>query len=210
MAAFFTIYVEGAVDEKFIRDYYYFLFGKKLKEGNDIGGIINCESKDKFPLRQNDLLKTTEQGGVNLLIFDADSPQKDGGFAKRLAETVLMLQAAEAAVAKPIAYKIFLLPDNQGDGTIEDLLEVIINPAHRGIFDCWQQYEICLKSKDATYTVPAKKSKISSYIEVLYGDSKREQRLALPHLRDYASTRHWNLNSPALTPLKDFLTMYCL
>jgi hypothetical protein len=208
MAGFFTIYVEGNGDVKFIRDYFEFLFQKKISVGN-IGGIINVEGKDKFAKFENALLKTTQQNGINLIIFDADTPKNNGGFAVRPGEIITTLKGIEINVNAGIKSDIFLFPDNKSDGALEDLLERIINPANAQIFDCWTDYEGCLKKKDSSYTIPAKKSKIYSYLEVLYGETHQEKELVKDPNRNYLVEKHWKLDNKALIPLKDFLTKYC-
>lgn len=43
---------------------------------------IECvNGKDNLPNARNTFIANTENGGKNLIIFDADSPQNGGGFA---------------------------------------------------------------------------------------------------------------------------------
>lgn len=109
-------------------------------------------------------------------------------------------------------FELFLLPNNQDAGALEDLLENIINPSNRPILDCWEDYEkelIMLDIPGRTpppLTTPAKKTKIYGYLEALLGTSKREKELIKEKERDYENTQHWNLDAEYLKPLKEFIS----
>jgi hypothetical protein len=100
-------------------------------------------------------------------------------------------------------------PNNNTDGALENLLEQIINPRNAPVFDCWQRFEDCLPTKTACtktpLTIPAKKSKIYAYMEVLHGEKKSEKDKIKDPNRDFKNTAHWDLNATALEPLKEFL-----
>jgi hypothetical protein len=210
----FTIYVEGSADVKFIKDYFKHLFNKEIKTG-DIGGIIETKGKDKLATFENKLLQTNQNGGINLIIFDADTQKNKGGFASRLQEIQDVIKGVEAKTKTELKYDVFLLPDHASNGALEELLEQIINPANQQIFDCWKDYESCLTQKknrfraDGTYTIPAKKSKIYSYLEVLYGETNAEKNLVKDPNRNYLNPDHWDLENELLKPLRAFLTKYC-
>ncbi|KAA6327694.1 hypothetical protein EZS27_023344, partial [termite gut metagenome] len=63
---------------------------------------------------------------VNLIIFDADSIENEGGFTKRKQDI--------GDKMKGLSYEIFLFPNNQGDGALECLPENIINKKNTPIF----------------------------------------------------------------------------
>jgi hypothetical protein len=54
-------------------------------------------------------------------------------------------------------------------------------------------------------TIPAKKTKIYAYLEVLLGVTKKEKEKIKERERDYKNKGHWNLDSDFLIPLKEFL-----
>ena len=56
-----------------------------------------------------------------------------------------------------------------------------------------------------TLTIPAKKTKIYTYLETLLGKSKTQKKLIKDANRNYESTQHWNLDAEYLEPLKEFL-----
>lgn len=115
---------------------------------------------------------------------------------------------------KGIAFDLFLMPDNQSTGALEDLLEQIINPENQCVMDCWHRYEGDLSKQTiawktpSTPTSPAKKSMIYGYLEALLGTSKSQKDMIKEKNRKYTDTNHWNLMSEALQPLKSFLSSY--
>jgi hypothetical protein len=142
-----------------------------------------------------------DSGDSVFLVFDADTNENDEGFSRR----------KEQIEDYPLPLDgIFLFPNNQSDGALEDLLGNIINPTNRPIFDCWSKYETCLHKCGSpkigkALTTPAKKSKIYSYLEVLSGKTSEEKKKIKDPDRDFTNTEHWNLESNYLEPLKQFL-----
>lgn len=200
------IFVEGVADQKFFQDLLNDWYGIELSLGGfqkAKGDIFNVEGKGIFDnenkMRLIDpMLKLNDTTGVkNLFIFDADTFEIESqNFEKYKSQF-------------PIDH--FLLPDNQSNGDLETLLEQIINQDNKVIFDCWDGYERCLKSskrKNGSFTTPARKTKIYAYLEALLGESKNQKKKIKETERNYRDKSHWNLNSPALTNLKQFLDQY--
>ena len=152
----FNIFVEGVADARFFRQYIHHVFGEEVADNRLVilKGWDNLK-KEASAVRMRSM---SANGGVNLVIVDAD---KD--FQARQAEIAKWQQANE------VEFELFLLPNNQDKGALEDLLENIINPNNRPILDCWEDYEkelVKLEIPDRTpppLTTPAKKTKI-------YGD----------------------------------------
>jgi len=213
MTDFVQIFVEGDTDVKFIADYIAHIVPNAEVEVKKSKGTINLNDVPKIIIYglsgwtdiQNvhtEFKRNTESGGTNLIVFDADSPENEGGFSKRK-------QEIEDKV-KGLSYEIFLFPNNQDDGDLEDLLENIINEINIPIFNCWNEFEKCLqdyasKKIGKKLTTPAQKSKIFVYLETLLGKTNDEKEKIKPSKRDYKNTMHWNLNSEYLSPLKEFL-----
>jgi len=189
------LFIEGVADQKFLTDIIFNSFGKKLvdQDFNRLGGYTGIDNVD-IDFRSN-----SDSGGTNLLFLDTDYPDTNGGFERRLRETL----AKKTQLS--IDFSLFLFPNHQDDGDLEVLLERIINPVHQDIFDCWADYEGCLSARHRDYTVPARKTKIYGYMEALHGISKSQKEKAKEQNRDYLNTAHWNLNSEALLPLIEFL-----
>ncbi|MEQ1747055.1 MAG: DUF3226 domain-containing protein [Saprospiraceae bacterium] len=206
------IWVEGKADQKFLADvmkvWFDLTFNTKdfsCREENrrvdlriqDLGGKNTFQTaRISAAFRQNN-----DQGVQNIVILDADD----------IATQRQMLDLIKQELG--IEFPYFLLPDNQSNGELENLLEQIIHPQNRVILDCWEGYENCVGQHDNPvrpghkYTIPAKKSKIYSYLEVLLGETDSEKELAKDPKRDFTNPNHWILdgdNSP-LKPLKDFL-----
>ena len=204
----FQIIVEGDADKKFFEDYYHHTFGEKAPKGciihpgkdGDTGGYQKLKSEDAIgALRQN-----TDLGGINLVIFDADED-----IEARRAELLAIKEEFG------VEFELFLLPNNQDAGALEDLLENIINPDNQPVMDCWQTYEeklgeVRIPTKNPpTLTIPAKKTKIYAYLETLLGKSKTQKKLIKDANRNYENTQHWNLDAEYLQPLKEFI-LNCL
>lgn len=72
-------------------------------------------------------------GGTNLVIFDADDD-----FDKRKEELLLWKEHQN------VAFELFLFPNNNDIGELEDLLEQIIYKENQPVMDCWSDYEKAL------------------------------------------------------------------
>lgn len=199
----FRIFVEGDADKKFLSDYYQHIFQKKAPMNSIIHTGELEEKTGGYKKLTNEvnireMRINSDQGGVNLVIFDAD-------------------QNLEAKRRELLSYKedyglefeLFLFPNNQDPGELEDLLENIINPNNHSIFECWEHYEqelVTLNIPGRTpppLTTPAKKTKIYGYLEALLFKNQKEQ--IKEKKRDYENALHWNLDAEYLEPLKVFL-----
>lgn len=201
------IFVEGVADQKFLQDIITEWYGTTLTIGskNKPGDIVQLEGKNAFD--SPDLMKTltpvfqqlSAQGIAALVIFDADN--------------FLENQPQLLTHSQTYNFRFFLLPDNNGDGDLETLLQSIIHPTNQIIFDCWQTYENCLQGQptpmtgSGQFTLPARKTKIYAYLEALVGESGSEKEKIKERHRNYREKRHWNLDPthPPLKPLKEFL-----
>lgn len=197
------IFVEGISDERLISQYC-----SKLKhdgliaEGTDIhvqstGGWdkINSPKGESFV----NLMKKNKTG-KNLIIFDADNDSDE----RR--STILKWKEKF-----DIEFELFLFPDDNAPGTVETLLERIINPDNQCVIDCWHAYEESLGKQvidwkePPTPTCPSEKSKIYGYLETLVGSSKSEKEKIKDANRDFTLSNHWDLDSENIRPLKEFL-----
>ena len=198
MKELYTIYVEGIADVRFLSQYIHHLFGIMVPKER----IVKLEgwTNLKGTTWQQRMRAITDKGGTNIVIIDAD---KDID-ARR--SDVLSWKEENA-----LEFELFLLPNNQDTGALEDLLENIINPNNRPIFDCWENYEKELVTLDILgrtpppLTTPAKKTKIYGYLEALLGESNTQKELIKEVNRNYENTQHWNLDEEYLEPLKKFL-----
>jgi hypothetical protein len=128
------IFVEGIADVKFMLDYISYILPNFNIDKDTIvesGGWTN--NREKI---QNLMMQNTDNGGVNLVIFDADTD-----FSARKKEI------EDWKTRCGLKFEIFLFPNNSDIGALEDLLEKIILNKNKPIFDCWTGYERCLDSK---------------------------------------------------------------
>lgn len=144
---------------------------------------------------------------ASAFLFDADAPKTQfddpcnfGGHTARLAK---LRELCAKAAPQP---EIFLFPDNQSDGTLETLLLDLIPEARRREFidGCWGAYCDCVKTHKAPYP-PTLKHTIGQYA------ARFEKRAATKNQlyeSTFADDSMWNWDSPALDPLKRFLTAF--
>ncbi len=183
-----SLFVEGKADEKFVFDLIYFL----NPEFSNIVKIIPTNGFQNISKFKNQIEKTKDFGGQNLIIFDAD-------------DNIETKQDLIAKIAHELNLEIatFFFPNNSDNGCLEDLLSQIINPKHQGIIDCFEQYQLCLSKQETKYTLPNKKAKIYAYLEALLSSQKSAQ--IKEENRNYLDREIWDLDSENLTPLKNFL-----
>lgn len=181
------LFVEGKADKKFIQDYITFLL-----EGNPNNLDINrIGGWSEIPKAEQKFKEHSDAGGINLLIIDADDNPS------RRRSQVLAYKNNLG-----IEFELFLIPNNQDGGNLESLLCQISNPDHQMIFDCFDEYQDCLR-KNPDYHLPNLKSKIYAYLETLLPTNQHEKIQVAK--RDYRNTDHWNLGNPYLIPLREFL-----
>ena len=172
MADNHLIYVEGEEDRNFLKAYIEFLESSNLNFD-----LVPIKGKDKLIGRKNDIENDLLNGSKVSIIFDADSSYES---TKNEIEKTL----------NDLNVEIFLFPNNENSGILENLLEQIISPDHKRIFDCFESYKQCI----GEYKLPDIKAKIYAYKEAL-------GILTSP----FADDRHWNFEHASLEPLKNFL-----
>lgn len=194
----FNIFVEGVADARFIKQYIGHLYGDVVDDERLV--ILKGWDNLKTEATAIRMHSMSANGGVNLVIVDTD---KDFQIRKD--------EIAKWQQANKVQFELFLLPNNHDAGTLEDLLENIINPNNRPIFDCWEHYEQELVQTDIPgrtpppLTTPAKKTKIYGYLEALLGETKSQKELIKEANRNYENPQHWNLDAEYLEPLKAFI-----
>ena len=194
----FNIFVEGLADARFFKQYIRHLFGEDVADERLV--VLEGWNNLKTEASAARMRSMSANGGVNLVIVDAD---KD--FQARQKEIEKWQQAND------VEFVLFLMPNNKDAGALEDLLENIINPNNKPIFECWEGYEKELVKLDIPsrtpppLTTPAKKTKIYGYLEALLGESKSQKVLIKEPNRNYENPKHWNLDAAYLGALKEFL-----
>jgi hypothetical protein len=193
-----SIFIEGK-DKIFIEQYLTYLFENTWNNKVSITQTNGWTKIDKF---DNELKKTTDAGHNNYLIFDADSLTNNGGFVKRLNEL------EKKKIELNIQFETFLFPNHSEDGDFELLLERIVNPGHQKLLDCFKQYEDCISQykngEQYIYQLPMRKAKIYSYVDA-FPKSRREKEDFKKGDYSFLKMEWWNLQSPSLNPLKEYL-----
>ena len=155
------------------------------------------------------LQANTDDGGKNLVVFDADTPENNGGFEKRKAE--LLSKRDELG----LDFDLFLWPNNERDGDVEVLMEEIARKdLYPELFDCYSKYEHCIslrKNEDGKvfYHLPNRKNKLHTYFTTLpISQTKRKKAGKGAWL--WNDPNIWNLDAEAMIPIKEFLSKYLL
>ena len=182
MSSQWQIFVEGLDDQAFLKGLLH-----HLNISNAHTSIIGGGAA-KLPHVANDIQRAYDEGKLIAIVLDANS-----NFAGRCAE----VEKHKKGLQLPIN-RFFLLPNNKDPGCLETLLETMAVSTHRVVFNCFDQYETCLQSHKTPYKLPNHKARIYAYCEAL-GIELRASK------REYVNSPYWNLNAPALEPLKQFL-----
>ena len=152
--------------------------------------------------KTNKLIENKDLGNRNVIIFDADTPENNGGYAKRKAEIETIKKE------QGVNFDLFLFPNNSSNGDFELLLENIINPEHKVLLDCFEKYEVCVKNSktnsELTYKLPIRKAKIYSYIDA-FPKSRRQNERFKNGDWFFDNETYWKLNDKYLDNLKHFL-----
>jgi hypothetical protein len=197
------IFVEGR-DKDFLDVYI-----KHLQDNKELSNDINVQINDvggytKLNLVKNLFKENSDAGGTNLLIFDADSEVNKGGY--RVRSAYLATQKNELS----IDFEQFLFPNDADEGDFETLLESIINQEHRGLIDCFLEYENCVgqyEKEDGTpkYSLPVRKSRIYTYVDAFPKSRKQKERFKRKKDFFFENLNYWNLEAEYLKVLKAFL-----
>ena len=97
---------------------------------------------------------------------------------------------------------LFLVPDDNGKGALEDLLLRIAQDSD-AVGKCFESHRQCLRdfAKICESRLPGAKQKFYVYCDTVLG--------TIPQKCDFSDS-HWDLNSYLLNPLRDFLATHLL
>lgn len=138
-----------------------------------------------------------------LVLADADTVNKGWGYKKRR-------ESIETEISNTnITFPFFLYPNNNDDGDVEKLMEAAaLHDAHKVFFDCFEDYEKCIKgvkNEDGSpiYNSPNLKGKLHTYISAQKLNRKCRDRLGAGDWL-FDKPEYWNLEVEGLQALKDF------
>lgn len=210
------IYTEGKSDRNFLGWYLNFLKYKDYFDIFDIEGkdkLISDEFLEKIDKILNNKHQTYKQVCV---IFDADkkeSQERDAGFDNKLVHICKELKEKRIDFPRE---QIFLFPNNQDDGDLEDLLLGIAK--HKEFINCFESYLDCIKKKEHYKPIKnIRKNMLYAYLEVLglenlytkknifdiEGKVKNECKEKYEKLKEVIG-----FDSKSLVPLKNFLGQF--
>ncbi len=171
---------------------------------NITNGWGSLVSGNLFP----ELSQSAEDEVMNLVVYDADRPgPQQGGTVERRTQLLKIQQDNN------LFFELFLLPTDAQDGQLEDLLQLLIPEVHQQVTDCFSSYEACvrqLRMPDGTaYNTPVAKSRIFAYLETLPLVPEEEKRLDKKrNTKFFDNPSYWNLEAPAVQPLRAFLDFH--
>jgi len=185
------VIVEGEADKKFLIDFIKHCFEHTLTDEDFIMAEGNLLEK---PARANSIQKNTIQGGINIIILDANGDIEET--RQRVANEIVTHQLQ--------IDNQFYFPNNTDTGNLETLLRNIVNSERENIFNCIDNYADCLEMQ----RIPQlrafdEKARIFVFIDsfTVGGPGKESER-------SYREALLWNLDSEYLEPLRGFLSPY--
>ncbi len=216
------IYTEGKSDKNFL-DWCLDVWKNEDHFDQAHFDIIHVEGKDKlfsdeFCKRIENILKNKNQEYKQVcIIFDADkkerSQERDAGFDNKLGH--IRKQLKEKGIDFP-REQIFLFPNNQDDGDLEDLLLKIAK--FEEFINCFESYLDCIKKKEHYKPIKKiRKNMLYAYLEAfgledLYTKkniSDTEGKVKNEYKEDYERLKKAiKFESDLLIPLKNFLGQF--
>lgn len=199
------IFVEGNTDqaciEKILKLKYDISFpvnGIALKDG-----IISCDGWTNIGNQPSLLDKfRIENGGKNLVIFDADRNNNEGGFQKRLA------QLHGIANVIGVCFDIYLFPNNEEDGVLEDFYCSCFKDEMKFFENCWQGMLNCFEAsrgQDLILKYPHINGKVFSYVD-LFEKYKTGNYKNTKGKRSYFDDGLWNFDFDTNNNLKSLIS----
>lgn len=176
-----------------------------LKPTNGYTNLMDSDNAANI----NAMRVNTDVGEKNLVVFDADSVNNNGGLEKRRDQ---LLQKKEEL---GLEFELFLWPDNSNDGDVEILMESIARKDfYPEFFDCFGKYECCIsRRKDYDgkqfYSTPNRKGKLHTYFTSLPISKTKKDKVG-SGLWQWNNPEIWDLDSDSLTPIKEFLKKHLL
>jgi hypothetical protein len=207
------IFCEGIIDQIFIADcieYFYNIKTTREKSKKElliysanleIIDLKGCNNLANQFLSLDPMADNSLENGTNLVIFDAD---KEGHGNNGFSNAVKKMRD----IQKQVKFNFYLWPNNELDGEIEHLLRQLIPSDKECLFECFKQYNNCLKESslpNLQYSSDLK-NQLNFYLYTLKESSEK-------HERDYKKKELWNLNFNEIADLykfKNFLDEYFL
>lgn len=166
--------------------------------------VVGVDGWTNITNQSFDFSLNTDEGGINLVIFDADEESNGGGFRKRKASLDDLKKQAG------IEFDLFLWPNNKDNGDFELLLSMAINTKHQCLLDCYDEFEDNVRMHDPNeekYVTPGRKGKMYTYETLHKGLQKYEKEIKSGYWQ-FDNPEYWNLEAEHIKPLVAFLSRY--
>jgi hypothetical protein len=183
----FVLVVEGESDRNFLKQLISFRFDKNLEDKDFIllgGNETAIDSKSK--------LLSSKKGLKLYFILDADS-----NIEEKREKTVELIKKSKVSIEG-----VFYTPNNLDKGNLEDLLSSLVPESNAEFIQCLRNFKKCVDSLNHN-DLRKIDEKVFFY---MYQDSFIERNNAKGAKRNYLNKTIWNLNSPSLNPLIQFLS----
>lgn len=169
-------------------------------EDSENGGL---DSKKITKLLKEINTSVTPLGIESILLIDSDTTDHcnpPGGYQNR--------NKHFGELSESNSFEYFLIPNNNDDGNLEDLLDKIISDRGKSFYDCLKNYVTCLsclpcdkKPEEIRKTTDFNKKRMEWYTYMMQGKGNNKNSGSK---RDY-SKDIWDLDSPSLLSLYEFL-----
>lgn len=197
------IFVEGKTDQAFIQFVLSKQFGIEFNDGQVNNAIIDCKGWTNIAGLTNILLDTMriENNGKNIVIFDADGKNNDGGFDKRKE------QLEKIADDLGVRFDIFLLPDNDSDGDLESFYASCFKEDKAFFKDCWENMYACLdgNKNGLNLNLPKSAEMVFSYVD-LFEEYKSAEYKNSKSKRSYFDENLWEFDFEQNENLKKLIS----
>lgn len=158
----------------------------KLEQVIGVTKYVKCQEWADLPIDKH------------LVIFDADTPKNNGGFAKRWEQLIKIMEKNEKQ--NEIPWSLFLLPNNADDGMLETLLLRALSSGATSIGHCVNGLVDCFHAHNAHCELK-EKHKVALFAWGCCKEANKDLRFE-SSLKDGST---WDYSSEAFAPLRDFL-----
>lgn len=201
------IFVEGNTDQACVERILELRYGITFpKDGVDVkDAIISCNGWTNLsnqPALVDSFRK--ENGGKNLVIFDSDTSNNQGGYQKRYEEITAIAESLG------IKFEIYLLPNNSSDGALEDFYCSCFKNEMKFFEECWENMLNCFKRNnvaDLSLKLPHTTGKIYSYVD-LFDAYRTSDYKNTKGKRHYFDEGLWEFNFDTNDNLKRLVSFF--
>lgn len=206
----YKIFCEGITDQVFIADCiaHFYKFNYVVKETKkdklniifsngieiiDVGGCNKLSDELYISLLEDNF----ENGGANIIIFDADHELAGNG---NKGYNSCLQKLEDIRKVHSVQFSHYIWPNNRDDGMIENLLRQLIPSDKETIYNCIESHHSCLASLSIeNIRIAELKEKVGYYLYTVKQDSR-------PGKRNYKDSAYWDLNYGSIPDLSSFKT----